>query len=416
MPNRSNSALERFLPEQRLFLKTQTKTRVIHLRPMTQLGLLGGTAILVGWAIVSGALLAYDRIGGGTQSQTEQAQTTYEARLEALADERDARAAEAQEAQLRFAVALDQVSKYQADLLTAQQEKHELEAGLDAMQQKLGTAMAALPQAGPAGVQEKELALTALNDQLRVTAEARDAAAMEARVAQAEAAAAKAEQEQLIARNDELFTQIEDAVTASVVPFEDMFGKLGLDTDELLASIDEGYAGQGGPLTPAAVSTSGNAAISETEARAGDIIVSLDQVNRYRIASDKLPLSMPVKSAFRYTSGFGARWGRAHQGVDLAGPVGTPIMATGDGVVTFAGRQSGYGNLIKIEHALGTETRYGHLSKINVKVGQKVSRGSLIGAMGNTGRSTGPHLHYEVRVNGKAVNPMSFIKAAQNVF
>ena len=162
--------------------------------------------------------------------------------------------------------------------------------------------------------------------------------------------------------------------------------------------------------------TSGNAAISETEARAGDIIVSLDQVNRYRIASDKLPLSMPVKSAFRYTSGFGARWGRAHQGVDLAGPVGTPIMATGDGVVTFAGRQSGYGNLIKVEHALGTETRYGHLSKINVKVGQKVSRGSLIGAMGNTGRSTGPHLHYEVRVNGKAVNPMSFIKAAQNVF
>ena len=237
------------MPEQRLFLKTQTSTRVIHLRPMTQLGLLGGTAILVGWAIVSGALLAYDRIGGGTQSQAEQAQTTYEARLEALAEERDARAAEAQEAQLRFAVALDQVAKYQGDLLTAQKEKHELEAGLDAMQQKLGTAMAALPEAGPAGVQEKDLALTALNDQLRATAEARDEAADAARIAKAEAAAAKAQQEQLIARNDALFTQIEDAVTASVVPFEDMFDKIGLDTDELLAQIDEGYAGQGGPLT-----------------------------------------------------------------------------------------------------------------------------------------------------------------------
>lgn len=416
MPNRSNSALERFLPEQRLFLKTQAKTRVIHLRPMTQLGLLGGTAILVGWAIVSGALLAYDRIGGGTQSQAEQAQTTYEARLEALADERDARAAEAKEAQLRFAVALDQVAKYQADLLTAQQEKRELEAGLDAVQQKLGTAMEALPQSGQAGVQEKDLALTALNDQLRATAEARDAAADAARIAKAEAAAAKAEQEQLLARNDALFTQIEDAVTASVVPFEDMFDKIGLDTDELLASIDEGYSGQGGPLTPATVSTSGNAAISETEARASEIIVSLDQVNRYRIASDKLPLAMPVQSAYRYTSGFGPRGGRTHQGVDLAGPVGTPVLAPGDGVVVFAGRQNGYGNLIKIEHALGTETRYAHLSKIRVKVGQKVSRGSLIGDMGNTGRSTGPHLHYEVRVNGKAVNPMSFIKAAQNVF
>ena len=100
----------------------------------------------------------------------------------------------------------------------------------------------------------------------------------------------------------------------------------------------------------------------------------------------------------------------------MAGPVGSPIFATGDGVVVFAGWQSGYGNLIKVQHELGTETRYGHLSKIKVKVGQKVSQGSLIGAMGNTGRSTGPHLHYEVRVNGRAVNPMTFIKAAQNVF
>ena len=101
---------------------------------------------------------------------------------------------------------------------------------------------------------------------------------------------------------------------------------------------------------------------------------------------------------------------------DLAAPVGTPVYATGEGKVIFAGWQSGYGNLIKGQHELGTETRYGHLSKIKVKVGQKVSQGSLIGAMGNTGRSTGPHLHYEVRVNGRAVNPMTFIKAAQNVF
>ncbi len=100
----------------------------------------------------------------------------------------------------------------------------------------------------------------------------------------------------------------------------------------------------------------------------------------------------------------------------MAAPVGTPVYATGEGTVIFAGWQRGYGNLIKIQHELGTETRYGHLSKIRVKAGQKVSRGSQIGDMGNTGRSTGSHLHYEVRVNGRAVNPMSFIKAAQNVF
>ncbi|MDO5605483.1 MAG: DUF5930 domain-containing protein [Paracoccus sp. (in: a-proteobacteria)] len=416
MPNRPKPALERIFPTKRVFLKSDDATRVIHLRPLTQLGLLGGGALLVGWTFLSGALLAYDRIGGTGSVQASPAQSTYEARLTALAGERDARAEDAQAAQLRFAVALDQVSRYQAELLSTQQQNRELEAGLNAVQQKLGVAMAALPRAGGTDSQEIDLALSALNDQLRATAEARDVAAAEARIARAEAATARAEQEQLLARNDALFTEIEDALTASVLPFQEMFDNIGLDTDRLLASVDQGYAGQGGPLTPATVSTSGNAAINQTEARAGEIMISLDQVNRYRIASDKLPLAMPVQSSFRFTSSFGPRWGRAHQGIDLAGPVGTPILATGEGVVTFAGWQRGYGNLIKIEHALGTETRYAHLNKIRVQVGQKVSRGSLIGDMGNTGRSTGPHLHYEVRVNGKAVNPMSFIKAAQNVF
>ena len=81
----------------------------------------------------------------------------------------------------------------------------------------------------------------------------------------------------------------------------------------------------------------------------------------------------------------------------------------------FAGRQGAYGNLIKIEHELGVETRYAHLSKIGVKVGQRVSQGDPIGDIGSTGRSTGPHLHYEVRMKGRAVDPMSFIKAASNV-
>ncbi|MDO5641567.1 MAG: DUF5930 domain-containing protein [Paracoccus sp. (in: a-proteobacteria)] len=416
MSNRLNAAFEKILPEKRVFLKTTDATRVIHLRPGTQFALLGGVAALVGWAMLSGALLAYDRIGTGFETGGQAAQNAYETRLNALAAERDARASEAQEAQLRFAVALDQVAKYQTELLAIQQQNRELETGLDAMQKKLGTAMAAMPAAGEASAPEKDLALEALNEKLRTTAEAREAADAAARLARAEAASVKAEHEQLIARNEEIFSQIEDAATAAALPYQEMFAALNLNTDRLLAQVDTQYSGQGGPLTPATVSTSGNAAISETEARAQEVVVSLDQVNRYRIASNLLPLDMPVKSAFRYTSGFGPRWGRQHRGIDLAAASGTPILATGDGVVKFAGRQSGYGNLIIIEHALGTETRYAHLSQIRVKAGQRVSRGSQIGDMGNTGRSTGTHLHYEVRVNGEAVNPMSFIKAAQNVF
>ncbi|MCL4167931.1 UNVERIFIED_CONTAM: hypothetical protein GTU68_031899 [Idotea baltica] len=105
-----------------------------------------------------------------------------------------------------------------------------------------------------------------------------------------------------------------------------------------------------------------------------------------------------------------------HAGVDFAGARGTPIYATADGVVTHAGWQSGYGKLVKIKHAFGIETRYAHNSTIRVKVGQRVSRGDRIGDMGATGRVTGTHLHYEVRLNGTPVNPMTYIKAGRDVF
>ena len=125
---------------------------------------------------------------------------------------------------------------------------------------------------------------------------------------------------------------------------------------------------------------------------------------------------MPVRGSYRYTSGFGPRWGRMHNGSDFAASHGTPIYSTADGVVIHAGWLSGYGRLIKIQHEFGIETRYAHLAKIRVKVGQRVSRGDRIGDMGSSGRSTGTHLHYEVRIGGKAVNPMIYIKAARDVF
>lgn len=130
-----------------------------------------------------------------------------------------------------------------------------------------------------------------------------------------------------------------------------------------------------------------------------------------------VPSDKPVKTA-AFTSGYGLRsdpfQGRAamHAGIDLAGSVGTPIYATADGIVSNAGyNNGGYGNLIKIDHGRGIETRYGHLSAMIARVGQPVKRGELIGRMGSTGRSTGSHLHYEVRIDGRPVNPVPFMKA-----
>lgn len=391
-----------------------------------------GFVAVVGWAAVSTSILAFDRMGPGAQAAAQPDMALFERQMTELSAERDARAAEAAAAQTRFTAALSQVSQMQSQLLASEEKRRELESGIGAMQaslhdaradtqealRQLADATSAADAAAPRAerADEMKVALDILSGELETAASDRAAATKRADEATRTAQALTVERDEIMRRNEEIFAQLEEAVELSVKPLDDMFAKVGVNTDKLLETVRQGYEGTGGPLTPMGYSSRGNAAISESEARANEVVISLGKVNNYRIAVSKLPLAMPVKSAFRFTSPFGQRWGRAHQGIDLAGPVGTPVYATGDGVVIFAGWQRGYGNVIKLQHAMGTETRYSHLSKIRVKAGQKVSRNSLIGDMGNTGRSTGPHLHYEVRVDGKAVNPMSFIKAAENVF
>jgi len=130
-----------------------------------------------------------------------------------------------------------------------------------------------------------------------------------------------------------------------------------------------------------------------------------------------IPSLIPV-AGVRETSGFGMRehpvlgGRRAHKGVDLAGPVGTPVHAPADGVIAKAEWFSSYGLYIQVEHGGDLETRYGHLSRLNVAAGQFVHKGDVIGYIGTTGRSTGPHLHYEVRVAGVAVNPLPYMQEA----
>jgi murein DD-endopeptidase MepM/ murein hydrolase activator NlpD len=130
-----------------------------------------------------------------------------------------------------------------------------------------------------------------------------------------------------------------------------------------------------------------------------------------------IPSLMPVDGV-RLTSDFGMRFHpvlggrRAHKGVDLAGPVGTPVRATADGVVSRADWFSSYGLYISLEHGGEIQTRYGHLSRLNVASGQAVKKGDVIGYVGSTGRSTGPHLHYEVRIAGQAVSPVPYMQGS----
>jgi murein DD-endopeptidase MepM/ murein hydrolase activator NlpD len=129
-----------------------------------------------------------------------------------------------------------------------------------------------------------------------------------------------------------------------------------------------------------------------------------------------IPAIQPVANKnLKYTaSGYGMRidpiykTAKFHNGMDFSANIGTPVYATGDGIIKKAGWQSGYGKIVVVNHGFGYETWYAHLNKYNVRVGQKVVRGEVIGEVGNTGKSTGPHLHYEVHLKGKVVNPVNY--------
>ena len=165
-------------------------------------------------------------------------------------------------------------------------------------------------------------------------------------------------------------------------------------------------------VAAAAVETHTAGSVQNSQARAA--FAAWKKLDTPGVSTIAIPSVQPV-DRLTYTSNFGIRSdpfqgnARMHAGVDISGPVGTPIYATADGVVSHAERKGGYGNLVELDHGKGIATRYGHLSRILVESGTRVQRGQLIALMGSTGRSTGSHLHYEVRIDGHAVNPAPFL-------
>lgn len=191
-----------------------------------------------------------------------------------------------------------------------------------------------------------------------------------------------------------------------------LVNKLGLSSVRLSRG-----GGMGGPYEPvaAAVGVSQPAKATQADPQFRALFNSWNRLDRLQTAIVAIPSAHPV-DAVSVNSGFGVRsdpfrGGRAmHAGVDMPGPYGTKIYATADGRVGRTGWHGGYGNLVELEHGKGIQTRYGHLSSILVAPGAQVKRGQLIALMGSTGRSTGNHLHYEVRLDGRAVNPMPFLQ------
>ena len=229
---------------------------------------------------------------------------------------------------------------------------------------------------------------------------------------------------ELKSTNEAIVQRVQDKTEGRLDNLESIVKQTGLNISELKHAAppekkkasrkpdEEDTNGEGGPYIP-------DDSVSLSN-QAQDMLVNLDELAEVTKIVKTLPLSEPVEN-YQEHSGFGHRIDpfnghmAFHSGLDLAGPANAKIHTTADGTVISAGKNGAYGNAIDIDHGNGITTRYGHLAEILVQEGQKVKKGDIIGIQGSTGRSTGAHLHYEVRYHDQAMNPKNFLEAGQHV-
>jgi murein DD-endopeptidase MepM/ murein hydrolase activator NlpD len=222
-----------------------------------------------------------------------------------------------------------------------------------------------------------------------------------------------------LARLEESLDKVETRQSQSLDAMEASFNSKANRIRSALkeAGIDAGKASageaMGGPFVPLRSIPNGNS----FEKHVRRITLARAQVDQLSRTVQRVPLRQPLPGELDLSSGFGVRVDpffrrpAMHTGLDMRGESGDPVRATATGTVTHAGWQGGYGKLVEIDHGNGLATRYGHLSEIEVHVGQRIKIGQIVGRIGSTGRSTGPHLHYETRVGGDAVDPHRFLRA-----
>jgi murein DD-endopeptidase MepM/ murein hydrolase activator NlpD len=205
---------------------------------------------------------------------------------------------------------------------------------------------------------------------------------------------------------------VEDGMESKMRRMRGVVTDLGLDMAHLEAATPRA-SGVGGPFIPVKLGSDAG----PFERQLYRINISRAQVDRLNRTLAQVPYRKPVVGEVEFTSGFGVRsdpfLGRPamHTGLDFRAQTGDPVRATANGKVVSAGWAGGYGRMIEIDHGNGLATRYGHLSEIGVKIGDPIKIGQVIGEVGSTGRSTGPHLHYETRIDGEAVDPQKFLRA-----
>ena len=418
-----------YFPSRQLLLKTGSDTKFFTLSSSSQAIIIFAVFIFVGWSLFSSLIFTFKALNLGVKEDYfARSNVNYEDRIEQISDEKYSYFQRVKDVEAKLREALEAIEDFQVEITKAQIREEELQSGILILQglikQTKNNNFIGLEEQknrlnNLTGLQQENTIdtlprISILMSLLEETVKERDD--IKAKLAKALEKVDQLSYEADLSQqnNEQIFRQIEEALVISVKPLEKMFKSVGLDLNSILNVIRNTYSGYGGPNLP--ISQLPIDSLTNNEKLAAKMVDQILELGAWRIAVQKIPFAHPLNETFQYTSGFGPRWGTMHYGTDMAAKHGSAILATADGVINFAGWEKGYGKLIKIKHDFGYETRYAHLSKISVSVGQRISQGDRIGKMGNTGRSTGTHLHYEIRRNGKPINPMKYIRARQNVF
>ncbi len=437
-----NQAVGRVFPERRLYIRSDARTRYWTLSPISQAGFATLFAMGLGWsALTSYAFLDAATDGRTAENRLAASKEAYEIQLAALREQQRLLEDELNRSNVRGDSVTRELSAKQRVLVDTATKLNTAEVELTGLRKefehlvasrraereevnRLNEKLVGLRLALGDARRNEKVAATTLETfaatMSGVIAE-RDDASSRAGVLDTRVAALETEIGTWRSKQENLLAQLEAATRTSLASFDKLFNGSNVNLERILKETKRDYTGRGGPLgDDAGTGTSPRSAAPDQGKRVASLMTDLERMSLMRVAIERLPFGVPTKGAQR-TSGFGRRRDplrrsyRMHNGVDYAAPTGTPIYGTADGVVTFSGRQSGYGIVVKIRHAFGFETVYAHLNKSRGKVGQRVERGQRIADMGSTGRSTGSHLHYEVRIDGVPVNPSKFIGAARDV-
>ena len=402
LKSKTKAFFEKAFPERQIYHRSGGSVRYVSISPWRQAMMAGGATLIVGWCLFATVAVllrgpSIDIQGGSSDRKT--------ARLE-----RELRQAKAAEQ-----TALTLLETRTTDFNTAineAEDRHKTLKRLLASLQGQDTASA--------------IALSGQNASLLIDSTIEEGDPRQSRPEGAESAAN--DTSTFRARTDELITEQATFLDAfedeAVRRSESARGIIRLTGVSAARVLEQ--PGMGGPLVEVNLTSSAAAAAAHEadpfKRRIFEVEARLQEAQQYESAIHALPLGSPVDVPdFRETSAFGYRsdpFNRKtafHEGADLAAYYGAPIISTAPGTVTFAGVKGGYGRVVEVDHGGGFRTRYGHLNSITVKAGSPIAIGQKIGTMGSTGRSTGPHLHYEIYFRGKSYDPIKFLRAGKHV-